>query len=450
MSTTTVKRLAWSAALACAAAGLAWAVQPRATPVMPNEPGTRLPPRPKRGRTVAAETDLQALLDSAEEGAVFCLSPGLYHGPLAIRRPVTFWGPRSAVLQTGGRGSTIEIRADKVRLLGFTIDGSGRRPDLMDAAVRVRGNDVRVEGLKIVHAYFGLVAEQSRRVSFVSNEIVGDGTTPPGLRGDAVRFWETRDSLIARNRISDSRDVVIWYSPGNRIVGNRVKNGRYGTHFMYSSDSAVRDNRYLNNIVGVFVMYSRNIQVRDNLMAGSTGADGMGLGAKESGNLNVTGNQFVKNASGIYLDTSPFRKGDDNSVSCNQFVMCDTGVVFHSSPSHNFFHENSFRDNQSQVRVEGRGNALQAEWRGNYFDDYEGYDWDGDGRGDVPYELRSYANQLAGAYPDLRFFRGTPAFELLDAAAHVFPLFPPKPLLVDPQPQLDHLERRRKDALHER
>ncbi len=394
------------------------------------------PSRPSGAVAVPAGADLQRVLDRAAPHAVLALSPGRYDGPLVVRRPVVLWGPRAAVVRSPGRGTTIEVASDSVALLGFTVDGSGGRWDRLDAAVHVGGDDVRVEGLEVRNALFGIVAEEARRVSVVGNDIAGDPSQPPGLRGDAIRFWETRESVIARNHVTHSRDLVVWYSPGNRIAGNLVEDGRYGTHFMYSNQSVVEGNRYLRDIVGVFVMYSRGIRLRDNLLAGAMAADGMGVGCKESGDLRFEGNQFVKDRVGLYLDTSPLEKGDSNTCSGNRFALCQTAIVFHSSESRNRFEDNQLADNQAQVEVEGRGTAMGVTWLGNYFDDYRGYDLDGDGVGDVPYESRSLSDQLTSGRPELQFFRGAVALDLVDVAAQVLPLLEPVTLLRDPRPRM--------------
>jgi hypothetical protein len=68
------------------------------------------------------------------------------------------------------------------------------------------------------------------------------------------------------------------------------------------------------------------------------------------------------------------------------------------------------------VRVDGGGDALGIEWDRNDWDDYRGYDLDGDGVGDVPYELRSLSNELRARYPDLAFFDGSPTVALTGTA----------------------------------
>ncbi len=392
--------------------------------------------RPAGCRPVAAGSDLQVLLDAAEPGAALCLAPGAFPGPLRVRRRVALFGPREAVIRSGGSGTTITLEARGAALLGLRVEGSGGRFDLLDAAVRITADEVRVEGVAIRGALFGLEARQARGLLLRGNEIEGDPGRPLGLRGDAIRLWEVRESRVEDNRVRDARDVVIWYSPGNRIAGNEISGGRYGTHFMYSHENAAEENRYVGNVVGIYAMYSRGLVIRRNLVARSAGAAGVGLGFKEAGSLAVLGNQLLANTVGVYLDASPLDPRDVNRFEDNAFRLGDAGVVFAGSAGGNRFLGNQFRDNRVQVRVEGRGAAQDAEWRGNAFDDYAGYDLDGDGRGDVPYELRSLAGELAAREPGIAFFRGTAALGLVELVGRLVPLFRPQTLLVDPEPRL--------------
>jgi len=393
-------------------------------------------PCPARAREVSAGTPLQAAVDDAPTGAVLCLAAGRHAGPVEIRKRLILQGPADAVLVSDGSGTTLRVLADSAILLGFTVSGSGRRYDRMDAGVHVRGRGIQVRHLTVEDALFGIIVEQSDEVTVVDNHVIGLADLPVGVRGDGIRLWEVRKSLVRDNHLESSRDILVWYSPGNRIVGNTVEHSRYGTHFMYSDSCAVEDADYRENIVGVFVMYSHDITLRHNRITGNTVVDGMGLGAKESGNLVVEANDFIQDRSCLYLDRSPYRAGDTVVVRGNTFAGCSAGVTFHSSESRNTFVDNTFRSNQTQVTVEGRGTARGVAWLGNYFDDYQGYDLDGDGIGDVAYELRDLSETLVSRHPELAFFRGTIAFELLDVAARVFPLLQPETLLTDPSPRM--------------
>ena len=395
---------------------------------------TALPPRPDGCREIAAGEPAQAALDDVAVTAV-CLGAGAHLGPLRLARAVTLWGPAGAVVHNPA-GTAIALVAPGAAVLGLTIDGSGGRFEKVDAAVHVTASDTRVEGVTVIHAMFGLVVEKSQRVQIVGNRVEGSQAPQAGLRGDTIRLWETSDSLVADNLVEDGRDVVVWYSRGNRITGNRMLRGRYGLHFMYSHDNEVTGNQLLHGVVGIFVMYSRGLRLADNLIAGAAGAAGMAIGLKDSGNITVSGNRLIHDTIGIYIDSSPMQRGDQVEIEGNVLRLNDNAIVFHSSAHHVQVRDNDFADNQLPVRVDGGGTAVDVTWSGNYFDDYAGYDLDGDDVGDVAYQLRSLSNQLTSSNPGLALFRGTPALALVDAAAHLDPLYQPQLLLADPAPRM--------------
>lgn len=396
-----------------------------------------VPPRPSHCVSVAAREPLQQAVDAAPEGAALCLEPGRHRGPLVITNRVSIWGPRSAVIATSGAGTTVLVRARGTHLAGFTIDGSGVRYETQDAAVGVReADDVHIEGLRVVHAVFGILVDRSNRARIRGNEVLGDAESPRGLRGDGIRLWETRYSRVEHNTVRHSRDCVLWYSPHNHFIGNHVEDSRYGTHLMYSSDNVLEDNVYRSNTVGVFIMYSRRLRVRRNDLIDAHGASGIGLGLKESGDIVATDNRLVHDAIGVYIDTSPLEVADLDRFGRNLFTLCDQAIVFHGRADRNVFTDNALVSNREQIVVEGRGDALGARFRRNRFDDYIGYDFDGDGFGDVPYEERSLSNRLEGTYPNLSFFEGTPALGIVEAVGRIVPLLTPKKLAVDPRPRM--------------
>jgi nitrous oxidase accessory protein len=405
-------------------------------PAVPAAIPTAPPPdRPPGCRPVEPGADLAARLATARPGDAFCLEPGTYPGPLRLPAGVTLWGPRSAVIASAGSGDTVVLAGPGARLAGVTVDGSGGRFDLQEAAVHVTAADgAAVEGVRIVHALFGVIVEKSRDVRVTGNEIAGSGREQIGLRGDSIRVWETRGARIEGNRVSGARDIVVWYSSDNEIVGNEVTGGRYGTHFMYRHGNRVTGNRYVGNVVGIFVMYSRDIRLEGNLLAASAGAAGIGLGVKDSSSLTVLGNALIKNTAGVYLDNSPFEPGTVNRFEENAIRLCDVGVGFHASVDGNVFRANSLRGNATQVRVDGGGDALGNEWSGNDWDDYAGYDLDRDGVGDVAYELRSLSGNLRARHPQLDYLRGAPSLFLVDAASQLLPIVRPTAVLVDPRP----------------
>ena len=80
--------------------------------------------------------------------------------------------------------------------------------------------------------------------------------------------------------------------------------------------------------------------------------------------------------------------------------------------------------------------------KGNRYSDYEGYDLDGDGVGDVAYEVKALSSELTESRPALKFFHGTAAMGLVDAVARSMPMLASHKLLTDPAPLINrpHLE----------
>ena len=428
MSTARLTAVVAIAALAGACGGSA---------VADDRPPTRArPARPPGCVDVAGGTALAAAIAAAPADGALCLAPGRYPGPITIDRPLAVWGPADAVLVSSGSGTTVRLTAPGARLLGVTVDGSGGRYDKLDGAVLVAADRVTVEGVTIQHAVYGLLVEKARHVTIRGNHVRG-GTDPSvGLRGDTIRLWETHDSEVIDNLVEDGRDMVVWYSRGNHIAGNHILRGRYGTHFMYSHDSVVVGNHYRDVTVGVFVMYSHDVSLRGNLVANAAGAAGIAIGLKDSGTVEIVDNLLVRDQVGLYLDATPQGRGKTVTIRGNQLRLCRTAVVFHASGSATTVTGNDFAGNEVHARVDGGGDALAVDWTGNYFDDYVGYDLDGDGQGDVPYQARSLAASLTDRHPNLGFFTGTPALALADATAKLDPLFQPRATLVDPRPRM--------------
>lgn len=387
-------------------------------------------------RRVTTTENLQQAVDSVPAGGAACLEAGIYSGPLSLKKSLTLSGPRSAVIVSPGSGSTITIAASGVRLLGFTIRGSGNRFDHNDSALKVSGRNISLEGLLLEGALFGLTVEQASNVIFRGNEIIGDTQRSLGLRGDSIRLWQTRDSVIEDNDIVGCRDIIIWYSSHNQIIHNEISDGRYGTHMMYSEDEEIIGNHYRHTVVGVFSMYTQKVKIRGNVIEDASQFDGMGIGVKDSDGLLVEGNRLIRDNTGIYLDASPAAAPRENLFRRNMLLLNNTAVILHATESNTAFISNVFRANRAVALVEGNGDALSTEWAGNYFDDYQGYDLGHDGTGDIPYELRSFSTDLVERYPNLALFRGSPAMFLMEFFSKVFPYLQPKLILRDLRPRM--------------
>ncbi len=387
-----------------------------------------------QGEARASDPVLQVLVDATPTGERLELPPGRYQGRTVIRRPIVIDGAGVAIVDGGGRGSVIVIKSDGVTLSGLQIIGSGENHDTLDAGVQIRGNGNVVEDCVIREVLFGVDLKQSDGNVLRRNHIE-TRDEELGLRGDGIRLWYSNDNELVDNVITNVRDVVVWYSAQNRISRNVVTGSRYALHFMYSKFNVVEDNDWFGNMVGTFLMYSDGVEIRRNRIRNGRGPTAMGIGFKESSNVIVEANEIVNCAKGIYLDISPYQPGSENRFIDNQIAHSGIGVLFHSDWRGNVFIDNRFQSNFTQVAVRGGGSANENVWRGNHWDDYEGFDRNEDGRGDSPYRLYAYSDRIWQQTPAAAFFRGSPLFEAIDFLDRLAPFSEPTLIVRDDTPR---------------
>ncbi|MEW6277665.1 MAG: nitrous oxide reductase family maturation protein NosD [Candidatus Eremiobacterota bacterium] len=391
------------------------------------------PPAGAAPRAVSTESDLVAALRESDH---ILVRPGHYRVHLVVDRPVVLEGQGWPVLDGGGTGTVVTVNAPDVVVRGFEIRGSGSEPEQDHAGVTLNAPRGRVEGNRFRDVLFGVVVSQADRSLVRGNDIQSKPEFELGRKGDGIRLWYSQGVTVEGNLVEGCRDLVSWYSSDVTFRGNRVRDGRYGIHFMYCDRSLVEDNEIRSNSVGIYTMYSTGVTLRNNRILGCRGASGYALGFKDADEVRADGNLLVDSRVGIFLDSTPITPGSRCEFADNVLAYNDVGVGLFPSVRGAGFTANSFQENAEQVRLEGGGQQTGNAFEGNYWSDYEGFDLDEDGAGDVPYRSQRLFENLADRDPSLRLFLGTPAQQTLDAAARVFPLVSPQPKLEDPRPRL--------------
>ncbi|MEF8755550.1 MAG: nitrous oxide reductase family maturation protein NosD [Accumulibacter sp.] len=390
---------------------------------------------PTAGR-VAGLPFLQDLVNAAPAGSVLKPPAGVYSGPLVIDKPLTIDGGGAVTIDGGGKGTVVVLAASDSVLRGLRLVGSGASHDSDDACLNVRGDRNLIERLQIDDCLFGIDLKKAND-NVVRGNHIRSKPFDLGTRGDSLRLWYSHRNLIADNLIEDARDMVAWYSNDNRYVDNTARRSRYSIHFMFASNNLVEGNRFHDNAVGVYVMYSGGGAIRNNLFSRANGPTGMAVGFKEASDVLVEGNEIIYCAIGVGLDMSPFEPDSTISIRGNRIAYNGVGISFLADKEGTLVAGNRFEGNLSQVAMGDAGSARNNVWRGNYWDDYQGFDRDRDGQGDRPHELYAYADQLWMAIPYARFFRNAPVLEMLDFLERLAPFSAPVLLLRDQDPVFD-------------
>ncbi len=381
---------------------------------------------------------LQDAIDKAPAGSIIKLPAGVYEGSIVIDKPLSIIGKEKGVIIDGmGKGTVITSKASFVTLKNLTIRNSGERSDKVDAAIKMSSvSQCEISHCVIKDCLFGIDFQ------LVNNSIIADNNITSkdfslGLRGDGIRIWESNDNIVKNNSLIKSRDLVVWYSNGNLIEGNFGEHNRYSLHFMHAGKNIVKNNHFAYNSVGIFFMYSKDTIATGNVIKSSLGATGMGIGLKDVSNFILKDNTIIYCAQGIYIDRSPFEPGTYNWIEDNKFLYNAEAMHFHSMSENNIIKNNVIMGNIEDIVNDSRASKTSRnEVVGNYWDNYSGFDRDGDNIGDTPHKIYQYADQLWVFNPDVKFFYGSPVISLLNFLAKLAPFTKPLFILEDAKPKV--------------
>jgi nitrous oxidase accessory protein len=385
------------------------------------------------GAAVAAPP-LQALIDATPEGGTLKLAPGSHAGPASVTRRMTLDGAGKASIVGNRRGTVLSVAGSGVTLRGLHISGSGESHDAVDAGILLEGEGHRVEDNVIDDVLFGIHLKRVNGARIAGNRVTGKDLSP-GMRGDAIRLWYSRDNVVENNRFERARDLTFANSPDNRVVRNRFRDGRYGMHVIFSPRLVVENNHLSHTGTGIIVLYSPDLVLRGNHVAHALTGGGAGIVFKESHDALVEDNEVLHCSVGLRVDAPPEAVGK-LTVRRNRFAHNIIGLFFYGEEGGHRFSDNRFESNLTTVGISAPGAGSANVWRNNYWDEYQGFDRDGDGIGDTPHEVYLFADRIWMETPMATFFRNSPLLEALDFLERLAPFSSPHLVLRDPAPRI--------------
>ncbi len=374
-----------------------------------------------------ARTPQQAV-QNAPVGAKIVITGGTYRmeEPLRIERALTIEGRGWPVLEGAGGSDVIVITAADVRIEGLEVRDSGVSYLHELAAIRVEGTSgCRIIGNRLLNNAYGVYLGNAESCVVSGNEIQG-AFRSESEAGNGIHSWQGRHHTIEGNRIRGHRDgIYLEFTNDSAIAQNDVReNIRYGLHFMTSHRNVYRQNRFEQNGAGVAVMYSRDVTMQSNVFANNRGTAAYGLLLKDIGAGDIRGNRFEDNTFGVYMEGTNRSTFSGNAFTHNGFGL----RVFGDCDDNRFFH-NTFQGNTFDVTTNSSRNPNRFEE--NYWSQYEGYDLNGDGIGDVPHRPVSLSSVLVERLDTTYVLMKSPLFLLLDQIEQAFPMLIPEPLKDD-------------------
>ncbi|PLR81599.1 nitrous oxide reductase family maturation protein NosD [Bacillus canaveralius] len=365
-------------------------------------------------RAAAAE-DLQALIDSAEEGAVLQLENKTYQGNITISKALTLIGSTRTSIKGDGTGNVVSIHASGVELHDLTVSGSSMNRNSAEeyAAVKIYSDHNVLDNLTVKNSYHGVYLSKADHNTIKNSVISGSGNGEIAGQGNGLHVYYSNNNIFENNRISGSRDGMFFdYANNNRTINNHISETRYGLHYMYSDDNIFKGNIFTLNSGGAAVMNSNRLTLTNNEFIFNYGHRSFGLLILSANDNEIENNTFYLNQRGLYIDQS-----SRNMITNNRIIQNQIGIELWASSSEQVFSKNQIHGNSIPALTLGGSadNSWNADGTGNdWGSQFPLADLDQNGIGDQPV---SYYSSLYEQIEDQELtylFLKSPAIKLFD------------------------------------
>ena len=378
----------------------------------------------EQGKLTLAEA-----VEQVPAGGTSLIKPGFYTpGRIKKKKKLTLRGEGEAILDGESENQILTITADSVLITGLTFQNTGISFMEDRAAVKVDdAHAVRIENNHFRDNFFAIYLAKSG-YSIVKGNTIEASKLRETRSGNGIHLWYCKGITIENNRVTGHRDGIYMEFVEEALIENNwsESNLRYGLHFMFSDKCTYQNNVFINNDAGVAVMYTKNVTMIGNRFVKNWGSASYGILLKDITDSVIHHNIFSENSIGLYAEGS-----DRIEIYDNDFIQNGWAVKIMANALDNNFRNNNFIANSFDVTTNGRQN--NSYFKNNYWSNYEGYDVNHDGFGDVPFRpVRLFSMMVQKNEPALILLRSF-FVSLLDTAERIMPALTPE-TLVDEAP----------------
>ena len=367
---------------------------------------------------------IRQALTMVARGGTIIVHPGTYRDTtIVVSIPVTIMGDRYPVLDGENVRQIMTVTADSVTVRGIAFRNVGVAFTEDLAAIKVvRARYCSISDNRIDNGFFGIYLQEAQYCAVLRNVIRGTHARD-ATSGNGIHLWHSRDIVIQGNRVSGHRDGIYFEFVREAHVHDNLSTGnmRYGLHFMFSDSCDYEGNTFRRNGAGVAVMYTHNVRMVGNHFTDNTGSAVVGLTLKEISDSELRDNIFSGNTSGLYADGATRLNAHHNTFLNNGWAL-----KLQSSTEDATFTANNFAGNTFDVSTNSR--SAHSTFRGNYWSEYQGYDLNRDGVGDVPYRPVRLTSVVVARYEPALILLRSNFLLLMDAAERVLPALTPETL----------------------
>ena len=367
---------------------------------------------------------IRQALTMVARGGTIIVHPGVYRDTtIVVSIPVSIIGEQYPVLDGEGVRQIMTVTADSVTVRGIAFRNVGVAFTEDLAAIKVvRARYCSIADNRVDNGFFGIYLQEAQYCAVLRNVIRGTHARD-ATSGNGIHLWHSRDIVIEGNQVSGHRDGIYFEFVRATHVHDNLSTGnlRYGLHFMFSDSCDYEGNTFRRNGAGVAVMYTHNVRMVGNHFTDNTGAAAYGLLLKEISDSELRDNIFSGNTSGLYADGATRLNAHHNTFLNNGWAL-----KLQSSTEGATFTANNFAGNTFDVSTNSR--SANSTFRGNYWSEYQGYDLNRDGVGDVLYRPVRLTSVVVARYEPALILLRSNFLLLMDAAERVLPALTPETL----------------------
>lgn len=356
-------------------------------------------------------------IDRAKAGDTVVVTRGVYPVHLVITKPLHLKGLNRPTLDGGNIGDVIRIKSPDVTIEGFIISNSGADLTAQNAGIYLEPGSDRaiVHNNTINYTLFGLWIEKVKDIQVIANNITGKRDLASSQRGNGIQLYNSRGAKIINNHVSFTRDgIYVDVSDHALFQGNRLHHLRYGSHYMNSNFNVWENNDSYLNRGGLALMEVRNQTVRNNRAWGNSDH---GIMLRTIVDSVVEHNVVAGNGRGFFIYDAEYNTLHNNLIIANR-----VGVHLWAGSIHNDVEGNDLINNSEQIKYVASKDEYWGVKTGNYWSNYVGWDSDGNGIGEVPYEANDLVDHLTWKYPAAKLLLNSPAVQTLRLVSRQFPL----------------------------
>jgi nitrous oxidase accessory protein len=366
---------------------------------------------------VAPGESIVEAIQHADVNDTVVIKRGHFPAHLIITKPLHIKCLNRPTLDGGNTGDVIRIKSPDVSIEGCIISNSGADLTAQNAGIYIEpGSDrVIVRDNIINYTLFGLWIEKVKDIQVIANNITGMRDLSSAQRGNGIQLYNSSGAQIIENHISFTRDGI-YVDVTNHAVfrGNRLHHLRYGTHYMNSNFNVWENNETYLNRGGLALMEVRNQTVRNNRAWGNSDH---GIMLRTIQDSVIENNTVAGNGRGFFIYDAEY-----NTIQNNLIIGNNIGVHLWAGSIHNEVEGNDLINNREQIKYVASKDENWGLKVGNYWSNYVGWDRNGDGVGDIPYEANDIVDHLTWKYPAAKLLLNSPAVQTLRLVAHQFPL----------------------------